>query len=411
MKQYFRLQLKRILKTAPAVIALGLVLAVGFGVILNFVSLSNTSANGKQLTVAITGELEETFLSMGLTALSDFDNLGYSVDIIRTDIETAARMLESGKLSAYAVVPEGFAENAAHGDFLKIKLVTTPGAEGLVPLLKEELTRVISSILTHSHKGVYGTAAALEANSVPVDTQLLTSVATKYAELILLRDQMWQIENLGVAYSLTFSGYFFCGLLTVLLFLLGIVCSHLFVRTDSSLNRLLAARGLGASRQFLGEFLAYALLVWSVAAVIICGAYFLGVLKTVLPATTFYAIWDLLFLLIKFIPAVLLICSFHFAVYHIFSEQVSAIIFLFLFSATVGYISGCIFPIWFFPPVLQKIAPFTPIGAARGYIGACFSGDSFGFYFALALIFAALFIALGIGLRQKHILGREEAVI
>lgn len=411
MKQYFLLQLKRVLKTAPALLALSLTLAVGFGLILNLVASTNSASSSNKATVAITGELEDTFLSMGISALSNFDALSYSIEVIQTDEESARALLEKGQISAYVVIPDGFAEKAAWGEFLTIDFVTTPGATGLIPMIKQEITQVISAILTGSHKGVYGVADALRAEGQTVTSDTLNAVAFDYVEFILMRSKVYNIENLGVAYSLTFSGYFFCGLLTVLLFLLGIAGSHIFVRKDSSLCRLLKARGLSGWRQLAGEFGAYFIMLWGILALIILAAYFSGVLARDLPVTADFGLLNVVWVLIKLIPAMLLICAFHFAVFEISTEPVSAVLFQFLFAVILGYASGCIFPIWFFPDILQRLAPFTPTGAARGYIAACFNGENTLFYLALTLGFAALFGLVALLGRKQRILGKKEGAI
>ncbi len=411
MKQYFLLQLKRLLKVAPIVVILSLALAVGFGLVLNAVSATDAESAGKQAKVAITGEMEDTLLSMGIAAISDIDALSYSIDVVQTDTESAKKMLEQGYIAAYVEIPEGFAEKAAYGEFMQLSFVTTPGATGLVPMIKQEITQMVSTLLTYSHKGVYGVADALNANGQHASGALLTDASFAYADFILNRSEIYRVENLGVAYSLTLSGYFFCGLFTVLLFLSGIACCHLFVRKDTSLGRLLAARGISAKNQLAGEFFAYSLLMWLVASLIIAAAYATGILASALPVTSDFTILQLIAVLIKIIPAILLICGFHFVVYEIATEPVSAVLFQFLFAAMLGYASGCIFPIWFFPAFVGKIAPFTPTGAARGYISACFNGENFLMYLAVCIAFFALFAATTLFVRQSRIVGRKEGVV
>ncbi len=411
MKQYFAAQLKRLAKSAPAVIILSLALAVGFGLVLSLISATNTDATERKAVVAVTGEMEDTFLTMGITALSDFDTLSYSVEVVQTDTETAKNMLDAGQIAAYVVIPEGFAEKAAYGEFMTLEFVTTPGATGLVPMIKQEITEVISTILTHSNKGVYGMADAIESVGGNATYKVLTDLSFDYVDFILLRSRVYSVENLGVAYSLTLSGYFFCGLTTVLLFLLGIACAHIFVRKDTTLGRLLYSRGISAGRQLLGEYGAYFILMYIITALIIGVALVSGLLASVLPVIRDMTGIELAFIFVKLIPAVALICAFHFAVFEISTEPVSAVLFQFLFAAIIGYASGCIFPVWFFPEVLQKIAPFTPTGAARGYLAACFNGEDFFLYLALCIGFAVLFGGITLYARKQRILGRKEGNI
>jgi len=52
MKRYFRLQLKRIMKTAPLAVALCLILAMGFGLILLAVSSTDSSEKTAKARIA-----------------------------------------------------------------------------------------------------------------------------------------------------------------------------------------------------------------------------------------------------------------------------------------------------------------------------------------------------------------------
>ena len=407
MKRYFRLQLKRIMKTAPLAVALCLILALGFGLILNGVSAANDSKNTAKSRIAIAGDLDNTFISMGITALSDFDTLSYSIEVVSTDTETAAKMLRRGELDAYVVIPEGFAEKAAYGEFLPLTFVTIPGDSGIVPIIKEEITKVISHILTCSHKGVYGLNAAMNGTA----GKHMNDLAFEYVDVILERSNMFTIENLGVAYSLSLSGYFFCGLFTVLLFLLGIAFAHLFVRRETTLGRILAAKDIGALKQTVGEFLSLFAVYFAITFLAVFAARISGVLSKVLPFTDRLDAFEMLGVYFKLIPSVLLVSAFCFAVYEFSTNTVSAVLFQFIFTVLIGYASGCIFPVWFFPEVLQKIAPFTPIGAARGYFAACFTGEDFGLYLALCLGFAALFFGLALLRRRQRILGKSEVAV
>ena len=121
--------------------------------------------------------------------------------------------------------------------------------------------------------------------------------------------------------------------------------------------------------------------------------------------------FEMLGVYFKLIPSVLLVSAFCFAVYEFSTNTVSAVLFQFIFTVLIGYASGCIFPVWFFPEVLQKIAPFTPIGAARGYFAACFTGEDFGLYLALCLGFAALLFGLALLRRRQRILGKSEVAV
>ena len=76
---------------------------------------------------------------------------------------------------------------------------------------------------------------------------------------------------------------------------------------------------------------------------------------------TAYGYFDMF---VKMIPGILAICSLQFLVYEFCSDVITASLLQFVASMGLAYISGCMYPISFFPESMQRIAVYTPFGAA-----------------------------------------------
>ena len=80
----------------------------------------------------------------------------------------------------------------------------------------------------------------------------------------------------------------------------------------------------------------------------------------------------------------------------------------FFVSISLAFVSGCIYPVYFFPVALQKISAFLPTGLARNQLSACLTGKSDWKAAVLLLLYGAAFTFLSILLRRKKLAGGAQ---
>lgn len=361
MRKYFALQCKRILRLIPGVLLAGAVLVLAVGLV--FSGMSDTAGEDDDpLHVALVGTADDPVLQVGISALTTLDESRYTVTIHTMTEEEAAAALADGQISAYVVIPEGFMEEAMYGRFMPIRYVGATGTGDLISLFKEEFTRVISDMVLEARKGVYGMYDAMP--YTPERDETIDQLVVSYVEFVIVRGEMYSLENLGIAQKVGFVGYLQCGLTVLLILLLCLPFAVVLVSRDRSLSLLLRARGMGVWKQTLCEF----------------AAFFLGFLlltEAVAVAVSFVPgmdwgqlrLWHL-------VPVVFCVTAMSFLLYRLSRELISGVLLQFFLFLSLAFLSGCLYPVFFFPESVQKMADYLPTGMARVYLTAAMAGES-----------------------------------
>ncbi len=409
MRKYFYLQIKRLLKILPPLLIACLVISVALGIFLGgMIENDKNDAKNQKFKISVVGSTKDNYLSMGVTALETLDSTRFAVEIEQTDEKTARKSLESGKIAAYVVIPDGFSEAAYRGDIMKIKYYTTDSAVGVVSIFKDEVTKTISDILVDSQKGVYGLGAAIGENtSIKNVGDNMTALALDYVSLILKRSEIYTVSTLGVRDGLSTAGYFLCGILTLFILLLGIVATGVFIKKDNSLCRVISAKVGGSVWQVASEYIAYFLLILLIVALILTVILCFADLGNIIPDIAWLNPSDIPLLLIKIIPSVAIITALQFMLFEISTSLVSGVLLQFLTAVSLGYASGCFYPIYFFPETVQRLSDFLPSGIARVHLSNCISNA---FDINLVIISAVYFVIMmtvTVVVRHFRIVGRE----
>ena len=386
MKRYCLLQCKRIARYLPGALLAMLVL---FGGLMTVFSATMGQDDGKnqKFQVAMVGTADDFMMQMGLTALRTFDSTQFTMEIVEMTEEEALAALEKGSISAYMVFPEGFMDEAMGGHILPVKFVSTTGAAGVVSVFKEEVTMVISRLLLDSQRGVFGMQDAMGDLDVRYNGRL-DALAFTYVDYILARDSLYSLEELGISNALGLEDYLLCGLFLLFLMLVCLPFAPLMVRRDLALDRMLSAKGCSTLAQTLWEL----------------GIYMAGFLLLVavlkLPAALLAP--QLKLGLLPMLPVIALVCSLSFLLYTLCADLISGVLVQFFTTLALCFVSGCMYPIFFFPLSVQKLAQWLPTGAARNQLTACLTGDSYDRVWLL-WVYALVFTGLALAVRVRRV--------
>ena len=408
MKRYFTLCLKRTMRFFPLVLSISLVLFIGLTVILNaFVEYQKGSDDQKKFKIGVVGEDETGYLALGMTALQNFDGVRFAVELVELNEEQATKYLKGGEISAYIVIPDDFVQKAKRGEILSIKYVTTPGTVGLISMFKDELTSIISDLVEQSQRGVYGIDNALDENGhSDVSYTKMNQLNLKYIQFILGRTSMYEVESLGIGDGLSFSMYMFCGITVVFVLLTGIIYAPLFVKKDMSLNRVLYSKKMGAFKQTVSEYLAYLLamvllylMVFSALAVLsqFTDLFSSGMLKGM----------QIIDFAIQMLPLVLMATALNFMIFELCTNLIAGVLLQFFTTLSLGYISGCLYPIYTFPDVIQRLSAFLPTAIARSYLADCVTGETAYLKIIYHMLFFAAFLMISVFVRSRAIQKRS----
>lgn len=384
---------KRIAKRLPGVLLAMLVLLGGLmGAFTLMTRSQGLGENNQKFQVALVGTAGDSFVKMGLAALKTFDSSSLSMEIVEMEEAQARAALEQGKIGAYIQVPENFTDEAMAGRILPLNFVSTLGAAGLVSVFKEEVTQVISLLVLQSQRGVFGMQSAMQDAQLGGRGKHMDALAMEMVEYILVRDRTYRLTELGIAGSLGLGDYLLCGLWVLFLLLSCLPFAPLMIRRDLALDRMLAARGRPLVWQAVWEFVLY--LGGILVLVLALGT----VAQEVLHA---FPLWAVL-------PPALLAAALSFFLYALCDDLIGGLLLQFFTTLGLCFVSGCMYPVHFFPQSVQRLAAFLPTGAARDVLAGAMTGSGNDRALVLTLAYSLLLWALGVAIRVRR--AKEAAV-
>lgn len=406
---YARLQIKRIAHYVPFVFAAALVLGICISAALVIlVDQDNSKDNQKKITLGLVGNFDNSLVDFGIEAIKTMDSTRFFLEIEELGEDEAREKLFDEEISAYVIIDQEFVDEAVAGRVGKIKYFTSEANSEIVNLFREEVLELISRILVESQNGVYGMQNLLLENGFKRSEvyKITDEMAIEYVGLIISRSNAVEIEIIGVSENLTLAGYILSGLIVLLVLLIGLVCAPLFARRDYALQKLLCANRYGSTTQIAGEYLSFFVIMGSIALSITFAMLVVAVGKTqaVIPELGGISTFDAFVILIKFIPAIALITSLQYLLYQLADSIISGVLVQFISAVVLGYLSGCFYPISFFPDAIRLVSDLLPTGMARGYFSSLLSGATSPWNALIIVAYSALLLALSGYIRHRRII-------
>lgn len=347
-----------------------------------------------EFPVGIVGIPDSGMLRMGLSAIESLDELGFAVDIMEFSEEKAQAALESGQIKAYAVIPPGFVSAANRGELLTIRYITKANAGGMNTLFQQEITAIISRLLVQSQKASFGAYEALQPHIGHEEAnRVLNELSEELAQYIFLRNRTAQVTLLGVGDAPGFAEYLACGLAVTLALMAALSFAPISVLQNAGVNILLRSRGRSDVGQSLADYLVLFVGVFACLAVLLLG------LGMALPQLTAFA-------LLPLVPVAAMAAALAYLCYSWMRQLLGGVLLYFFTALAMALVCGCIYPVWFFPESIQRLAAALPGGMARQYLTDCLSGRSSAALWGL-LGYTAAFVALGLIGRVRRIRAGE----
>lgn len=410
--KYLAAQCKRIFKICPAVLTVTVILACCLGLLGAVILQTGANQERRQkVRIGLVGSTEGSYLGFGIQALRNLDSSRFTIDFVEVSSgEAAGKAMERGELSAYVLIPDGFVDALARGDNMSVTYVTSAGAAGIGSMVMNELVETISRFITESQNGIYGAQSFLrQEGRTDIYWEASDRLYLRYLDLILGREMIYDLEVTGVSGGLTAAEYCVCAIMILFLMLWGIAAAPALTRQSTAVSKLLSARGLSSAGQILAEYFAYAALL--------LGSFLVFVILTSIGATfwgdavLFTDVGEQVRALsavgrigrfLGMIPVVMMFGAMQLCIYEWVPNPVTGVLLQFLGALGLGYLSGCFYPIDFFPAGIQLLAPLLPTGAAMSYSGKLLSGKAApGELAVMGLYAAGCFLAAVLSRKRK----------
>lgn len=393
MKQYFWLQCKRLGRYLPGTFMVVLILLGGLAGVLGMtMDQQAQKEENHKFSIGVVGPMDDPLLQVGVEAIRNYDSSQLAMELISMEESQAKKDLAMGRISAYIVVPEGFVENVLSGTVLPLRFVSTVGSSGMSSIVQQELTDAISQVLLDAQKGVYGMYQVTGERGL-YRASGMDKMAVKYAEYVLARDQLYRVQVLGIGDGLDLRAYLLCGFLVLFLMLSCLPFASLLIRRDVALGKMLTARGRSAFLQTACDFGSYALGYVIMVLVAACLGLCLPELRT-FGKVLLYAL-----------PAAVLAASFSYFLYSLANDLIGGVLLQFFATLGMCFVSGCLYPVFFFPSGVQKMAAWLPAGVARQSLAAAVTGQVDWWSMAVLIGYSTAFFLAGSWVNCRKIRG------
>lgn len=405
--KYIKIQIKRAGKLYPSIIIFTLIIATSLSIFLvNMVERDSTKESNKKAQIGIVGDMEDSYLSIGVTTVKDLDASKDYLDFVPMAEEEALRKLENDEIVGYVYFPDNFIQDAIKGKDTKLTFYANNSPSALGPIMMEEVISIVSNMVIQSQNGTYGFMAVARANSVKDVVRKFQSnlLSIDYAAKIINRKNAYAVNTLGVADGLPFKNYYFGAVTIIVLLLCGIVCAQLLVKTDMSFSRLLYAKGQKTFTQLLGEYLPFAIMMIINFIIMMASVGYIlsDNIETIGIMAHLKSVADYLGFGFKLIPIVLLITMMQFLLYEITTSIISGVLLQMLTTISLVFLSGFIFPLGTLPKVMQNISAILPTGVAFNYLRNIATNSDFtSSLIAVLISFVILFLLCAVVRRTK----------
>ena len=154
-------------------------------------------------------------------------------------------------------------------------------------------------------------------------------------------------------------GYLISGFCVILFMLICLTFAPVMIRRDYALSRMLCSHRKPISLQVFCDFLVYFLGLICVIGIVLLSAMALSWCQV-----TWQAV-------VQGLVIVFSLGAMSFFMYEIASDLVTGVLLQFFVILALCFVSGCLYPITFFPDAVQKISCFLPTGLARMQFADC----------------------------------------
>lgn len=404
---YLKLQFKRAFIIYPEILFVTLItIASIFLVCAVMIVTSLSDENKKMVSIGVVGNTDDPYISIGIEAIKNYDSSQFYLEVEEFDEKDAIKALKNREISGYIHIPDGYIRSIFRGNNIPAKYVMLNTPEGFGTIVSKEVSQMASYVVTESQAGMYSMQSLSDDFGCADKGKNVDKLMLSYVNIILSRSELYDLHELGIYDSLSTGGYYICSILLLLMLLWGISCSKLFFSRKLSLSAMLRAFGISTKQQLLCEyipFLSVSIITLLLLAIPIGGL--LSINDFGIRELSGEGIASSMFFIIKLIPVIMMITMMQTALYELIPGNIGSVLAQFLLSIGMGYLSGCFYPNYFFPELVQKVVHLLPTGIGFAYIGETMLSELSLGTFLITVLYIILFASITLYARKRRIEG------
>ena len=318
------------------------------------------------VSIGIVANNEDKYLKMGIDAIETLDTTSSYLSLVYyDDEESAVNDMKSETIMGYLLIPDDYVRSVLRGDNITATFVSNNSIIDMAPMIVNDVIDTVSDLVFESQVGIFAMEEFYNEYDVKGYKQAITDINVKYISFVVDRANMVEVTEVKAYKQNSMQGYFACVFFVIIVILVGVLCSGICIKRDLSMTRLLNSRGCSAVCQTFIDFICFCFIpILIVLFIFVCMVLFFSLNTCIIPEYSDLTLYGYFDMFIKMIPGILAICSLQFLIYEFCSDVITGSLLQFVVSIGLAYISGCLYPISFFPENIQNVVKFTPFGVA-----------------------------------------------
>jgi membrane protein len=386
-RAYLKVQIKRLLRVLPMAVLFNFIMILGICAIFVF-TIAIQSRGEKRIGVGVVGNIENKYMKLGVEMLNNMDASRFSVKFESLDEENAKKALREGRIAGYFKIDKDFIEGLENGENRPVIYVSSSG--GLMNELSKEVASVFSVLIVNSERVIYAVDEYLSEHKNVYDRETAnTELNMSLLKNVFTRGKIYNIETKALTGEVSVKDNYICAMIIILTALSGVGLGSLLSGKKDTLQEVLKSRGLSYISSIFCELITVTLYIL-ILIIFGFGIFLLAI--NFLQDESFISP-DYFDFFCNIFAVSIMFASMHLFIYELIYQRVTAVLTEIILGISLCYIGGCIYPLSFFPDIIQKISVFLPSTAGKNILisGLGYRLD----LFSLAVVFLYTVLFMG----------------
>ena len=386
-RAYLKVQIKRLLRVLPMAVLFNFIMILGICAIFVF-TIAIQSRGEKRIGVGVVGNIENKYMKLGVEMLNNMDASRLSVKFESLDEENAKKALREGRIAGYFKIDKDFIEGLENGENRPVIYVSSSG--GLMNELSKEVASVFSVLIVNSERVICAVDEYLSEHKDVYDRETAnTELNMSLLKNVFTRGKIYNIETKALTGEVSVKDNYICAMIIILTALSGVGLGSLLSGKKDTLQEVLKSRGLSYISSIICELITVTLYIL-ILIIFGFGIFLLAI--NFLQDKSFISP-DYFEFFCNIFAVSIMFASMHLFIYELIYQRVTAVLTEIILGILLCYIGGCIYPLSFFPDIIQKISVFLPSTAGKNILisGLGYRLD----LFSLAVVFLYTVLFMG----------------
>lgn len=321
------------------------------------------SRGEKRIGVGVVGNIENKYMKLGVEMLNNMDASRFSVKFESLDEENAKKALREGRIAGYFKIDKDFIEGLENGENRPVIYVSSSG--GLMNELSKEVASVFSVLIVNSERVIYAVDEYLSEHKNVYDRETAnTELNMSLLKNVFTRGKIYNIETKALTGEVSVKDNYICAMIIILTALSGVGLGSLLSGKKDTLQEVLKSRGLSYISSIICELITVTLYIL-ILIIFGFGIFLLAI--NFLQDESFISP-DYFEFFCNIFAVSIMFASMHLFIYELIYQRVTAVLTEIILGISLCYIGGCIYPLSFFPDIIQKISVFLPSTAGKNIL-------------------------------------------